>query len=358
MNEIIYSEINKLGINDFLNSSQIYTNTLFPDMKLDNLFSKSINGNIFGIIRNNDFSNIFLKEIRNSIGIMSSILIIIIVHTILKTIIDGLKNSETSKIAYFIQYLMIVTIIIKSFSSVLELTRNTINDLTSFINLLLPLMTTLMLTTGSFSTTSVFQPVLLFLSSFIGNFIEDFIIPVLLVSVTFSIISNISDKIQIDRLSKTMKSFIVWTLGITLTLFTAILSLEGTLSSSVDGVASKTAKSAVSTIIPVVGKILGDTVDSVIGCSNVLKNSVGTIGIIIIIGIVALPIIKILVMWFSFKITSAICESIADEKIVKLLDQIADGYKIMLAILFSVSMMFIISITIVIKVTNSVIMYR
>ena len=63
-------------------------------------------------------------------------------------------------------------------------------------------------------------------------------------------------------------------------------------------------------------------------------------------------------MWFSFKITSAICESIADEKIVKLLDQIADGYKIMLAILFSVSMMFIISITIVIKVTNSVIMYR
>ena len=89
MNEIIYSEINKLGINDFLNSSQIYTNTLFPDMKLDNLFSKSINGNIFGIIRNNDFSNIFLKEIRNSIGIMSSILIIIIVHTILKTIIDG-----------------------------------------------------------------------------------------------------------------------------------------------------------------------------------------------------------------------------------------------------------------------------
>ena len=76
----------------------------------------------------------------------------------------------------------------------------------------------------------------------------------------------------------------------------------------------KTAKAAVSTFIPVVGKILGDTVDSVIGCGNILKNSVGIIGIIVIIGIVLIPIIKIGILWFSFKLTSAVCEVIADKK--------------------------------------------
>ena len=103
---------------------------------------------------------------------------------------------------------------------------------------------------------------------------------------------------------------------------------------------------------------MGDTVDSVIGCGNILKNSVGIVGTIIIASIVIIPVIKISVLWISFKMTAAISEVIADEKIVKLIDQLSDSYKILLAILFSVSIMFIIGITIVIKVTNSGLMYR
>ena len=56
--------------------------------------------------------------------------------------------------------------------------------------------------------------------------------------------------------------------------------------------------------------------------------------------------------------TSALCEVVADEKIIKLIDQIADSYKILLAILISVSVMFIVGITIVLKITNSSLMYR
>lgn len=103
---------------------------------------------------------------------------------------------------------------------------------------------------------------------------------------------------------------------------------------------------------------MGDTVDSVIGCSNILKNSVGMIGVIIILGIAFIPVIRIIVLWFVFKLTSAACEIVADEKIVKLIDQISDSYKILLSILVSVSIMFIIGITIVIKITNSALMYR
>ena len=70
------------------------------------------------------------------------------------------------------------------------------------------------------------------------------------------------------------------------------------------------------------------------------------------------PIIKVSIFWISFKLTSAVSEVIADARIVKLIEELADSYKIILAILFSVSIMFIIGITIVIKMTNSVIMYR
>ena len=49
---------------------------------------------------------------------------------------------------------------------------------------------------------------------------------------------------------------------------------------------------------------------------------------------------------------------IADEKIVKLLEQMAGSFKILLAILFSVSTMLLIGITLVIQISNSGLMYR
>lgn len=358
MNEILTSQTNLLGINDFLSSAQNYTRNVFPDLDIETLFSNSLNGNINSVLNNINIFKILNNEITSSINLIISVLIIIIIHSIFKAIIENLGNNTASQVVYFIQYLIIVTVVVNSFVSILSITKEAIGNVINFMNLLTPLMITLMLTTGSLVTTSVVEPILIFMINFIGNFINDFLIPLLLISITISIVSNVSDKIQVDKLSKFLKSSIVWIIGIILTVFSCTLSLEGNLTSSVDGLTAKTAKAAVSNFIPVVGKIMGDTVDSVIGCSNILKNSVGIIGVIIIIGIVCVPIIKILVLWLSFKITSVVCEVCADGKIVKLIDQIADSYKILLALLFSVSIMFIIGITIVIKITNSSLMYR
>ena len=358
MDEIINSQTNLLRIDDFLNSAQIYAEQVFPDLNVSNLFKECLSGNIKNIINFNILENLLLNEINIVLKLMVSVLIILIIHSIFKAIIENLGNSTASQIVFFLQYLVIVTVVINSFVSILDLTKECIGNVVGFMNMLVPILITLMLTTGNIATTSIVQPILIIMINFIGNFINLFIIPMLLISLTISIISNISNKIQIERISNFLKSSIIWILGIILTIFSCTLSLEGTLTSSVDGLTSKTAKAAVSTFIPVVGKIMGDTVESVIGCGNILKNSVGMIGIIIISGIVILPVIKITVLWIAFKLTSGISELVADTQIVKLMDNIADSYKILFAILISVAIMFIVGITIVIKITNSAIMYR
>ena len=121
-----------------------------------------------------------------------------------------------------------------------------------------------MYATGSFISANSIGPILLFLITFIGNIISNIFIPIILVSTVLSIVSQISDKVQISNLSKFLKSSVIWTLGISLTIFVGVLSLEGTLGSSVDGITAKTAKAVVSSSIPVVGKLLGETVDAVI----------------------------------------------------------------------------------------------
>lgn len=143
-----------------------------------------------------------------------------------------------------------------------------------------------------------------------------------------------------------------------LTVFVGLLSLEGTLSSSVDGLTAKTAKAAVSSFIPVVGKMLGDTIDTVMGCASILKNAVGLVGVIIIIGICIGPVLKLASLTIIYHLGAALCQPIADEKIVKLLEQMGGTFKILLAITCSVSVMLMIGVTLVIKISNSGLMYR
>lgn len=124
------------------------------------------------------------------------------------------------------------------------------------------------------------------------------------------------------------------------------------------GITAKTTKAVVSSAIPVVGKILGDAVDTVLGCGIILKNAVGLVGVIIVLGICIVPIIKLATLTFAYKLLAGITQPIADEKITSLLEQIGDIFKIFLAILSSISFMIIIGTTLVLKISNSGMMYR
>ena len=106
------------------------------------------------------------------------------------------------------------------------------------------------------------------------------------------------------------------------------------------------------------GKVLGDGVDSILGCGVILKNAVGIVGVIIIIGICLLPIVKLTVFTIMYSLASAVVEPLADTKIVKLLDEMSDVFKLLLAVVCSVSALLIIGITLVIKISNSGMMYR
>ena len=297
-------------------------------------------------------------EVLDAITVLGSILVIIVIHSVLKSLSDGLENKSISQIAYYVQYILIVTLIMTNFVQILDIVKESIQSLVGFMNSLIPILITLMLTTGSITSANLLQPIILFLITFIGNLIIGIIIPFVLISTSLGVVSKISDRVQVDKLSKFFKTSVVWVLGVVLTLFVGIVSVEGTLSSTVDGVTAKTAKAAVSSFIPVVGKILGDAVDTVIGCSSILKNATGIVGIIILIGIAIMPVIKLTILMAIYYLGAALCQPIADSKIISLLEQMGDTFKTLLAIMCSISVMFIIGTTLVINISNSGMMYR
>ena len=356
--KIIQTQKDSVNIGKFIEEAKKYTSNVFDDIDFSELLNSAITGNIDNKELGKGILKVVGKETLNSVRTITSIMIVIIIHSILKSISEGLENQGIAKISYYVQYILIVTLIMSNFSQVISMVKDSVNNLIAFSNTLIPLLFTLVLTTGNMISANLLQPVILFMVTFIGNFISNIIIPMVLASTVLGIVSKISEYVQLDKLSKFFKSSVVWILGVMLTLFVSLVSVEGSLSSSVDGITAKTAKAAVSSFIPVVGKILGDAVDTVIGCTSILKNAVGIVGVIVILGICITPIIKLVLLMTTYYIGSAICEPIADAKIVKLLSEIGDTFRVLLAILCSLAVMLIIGTTLVMKISNSGLMYR
>lgn len=352
-NSILTNQENQFGVSDFLNKSETYTN----DLDIKQIFKEAISGkfenkNILSYI-----NNMFFKNIKNSISTIIGIIVVIIINSILKTISENLGNDQVGKISSYVQYILIVILIMKNFSDVILEIKETIEKLNAFTMSLIPLITSIMAATGNIASSNALEPILLIIVTFINNFIINVVIPIILVATTLGIVSKISDQIQVDKLSKFLKSTTVWITTTILTLFVTIASVEGGLTSSLDGVTAKAGKTIVASAIPLVGKILSDAFDTIMGYANIIKNGIGIVGIVVIVFICIKPIIEIASLTIIYYLGGAICQPIADKNVVELLEQMGGTFKIFLAILFVIMTILIVGIAIAIKVSNNTVMY-
>lgn len=356
--QIIEEQMEALNLGQFIQEGEKYTKDAFPEISIKELITQSLTGKVNNSLMYKAVLKILGKEIVSSITIIGSILAIIVIHSILKSISENLGNNNTSQIAYFVEYILIITMIMANFAVIIESIKNTISNLVGFMNCLVPILISLIIATGQVASGAVLQPILIFAVIFIGNIINLVILPITTASMILSIASNISDKVQIGNLAKFFKSSITWFLGFIITIFVGLLSLEGTLTSSVDGLTIKGIKSAASTFIPVVGKALGDSVDTVLGATSLIKNSVGFVGIVIVIAICILPIVKLIILNIMYSLLGAVSEPLADKKIVNVIGQVSGVFKILLGIMFFVSVLLIVGIALTLKISNASLMYR
>ena len=130
------------------------------------------------------------------------------------------------------------------------------------------------------------------------------VLPLLLLATILSIVSTMSDRYKVTKLSKLLQNVSVGIIGIFLTIF-RVLSVQGTATAVADGIAVKTAKFVTGNFIPVVGRMFTEAADTVISASGLLKNTVGIIGLVILCLIVAFPAIQIFCIAFIYKFAAS-----------------------------------------------------
>jgi stage III sporulation protein AE len=149
----------------------------------------------------------------------------------------------------------------------------------SFVLALIPLLLALIASSGGIISAAFFHPVILFLMNISGMFMQYVILPLLFLATLLSIVSTMSDQYKVTQLAQLIRNWSIGLMGLFLTVFLGVISVQGASTAITDGVAIRTAKFVTGNFIPVIGRIFTDAADTVVSASGLLKNSVGIAGV-------------------------------------------------------------------------------
>ena len=280
-------------------------------------------------------------------GIRSSGILLLIV--LLCSICSTLGSQKS--VSVIIGALGIYSAIIGSMGSMIQMSRDTVKELTDYSALLLPVMASTLAISGNPITAGGLQAVTALFAQLLMRLITKLLIPG--VYLYLALVAG-EGALQNSLLGE-MREFLAWliekVLRVLMYIFTAFLTLTGVISGNAAAIAVKTTKAAMSGMVPVVGNILSDASETLLASTATVKNTVGVIGLLAVLGITMLPFLKVGIQYLIMKATAACSGTVGLKEHTAMLKHISTAMGLLLAMTGTCAVLLFVSGVCYLKVT-------
>lgn len=165
-----------------------------------------------------------------------------------------------------------------------------------------------------------------------------------------SVVSGISQKVNLSGFCELINKVVKWVLTFTMSVFTAILTMQSIITSSADSAGTKATRFAISSFVPLVGGALSEAYQTVRGCMSMLKSGVGVFAILAT-GTIYIPALTSCVLWLiAINIAIALAGVFDMGQIIKLLKCVTIVINVLIAILLCCMLIFIVSSAIMLMI--------
>ena len=302
---------------------------------------------------------IYLREqLTLQLDLLGQIIILAIISAVLKIFQDSFESQTISNAANLLIFLVLAVLLLNSYKTAISVGVDTINNMVSFMNSLVPVLLTLLVSLGAITSATIFHPVTYLIISALTTGIKNIILPMIFISFVLTVVNNISDEFNISRLAGLFKEYSLALFSFALSILFGEMLLQGGFAAVSDSLTLRTAEFLSGKFIPVIGGVFSSALGLIVNCSLLLKNALSLVGVLAIIIIIVYPLLKILAMIMIYKIAAALLQPICDNKLVNMFNSLGNNLMIVFGIVLAVALMFFIVITIIVGTANMTVMMR
>lgn len=287
-----------------------------------------------------------IGEIRTNRQNMMHILVLVLLFCVLQNFLELTDNSYISELCYMLTYLVMMLLLLKSFSVTAQIVRDMLDTVTGFMRMLLPAYLGVMVFAGSAMSAMSFYELTFFILYGIEMIMTYFLLPLISVYVLFQLANYTLKDEVFSKTADLIHDLFGWGAKIILTLVVGLNVVQSMIAPAVD-YASRTTLTKSLGLIPGIGGAASAIGDILIGSGMVIKNSVGVAAIFLLLFLTLVPFIKVLIITLLYKCMAALLEPIADKRIAKAMAGMATGGGMLMRMITTTVFMIFITIAMI-----------
>lgn len=298
------------------------------------------------------------REVVANATLLGKLIVLAIICAVLHNVGSAFEKAGAGQIAYAATYLALVTVALGSFALALQAGREAVEDMTVFMQALLPVMLTLLCAVGGITSAALFHPVILMVIAGVGTIIKNVVFPIVFFAAVMGLLSHLAHGFSISRLADFLRQVGLGIMGILTTVFLGVLTVQGVAGAVTQGIAFRTAKYATQAFVPVVGRLFADAMEAVAGSSLLVKNAVGLAGLLFVILLALFPLLKILALVFIYKLAGALVQPVGETQLAECLNTLGNGLVAVFAVVATTALLFFFALAVVCGMGNLTVMLR
>ena len=283
------------------------------------------------------------EEGRAMLPAFAVILAVAVLCGILNSAKNGFLQGTMSDIIHFVAYVSVGAVILAVLTNVLQTGFSAIAQLQKQMQIVCPILLTLMAASGGAVSAGVFRPAVAFLSSGICELFTAVVLPTSVVVIALTFAGNLSPEVRCEKLGGLFKSVNKWLIGLTLGLFTLFLTVQGIASAQYDGISLRTIKYLVSGSVPIVGGFLSGGVDLVLAGSSLIKSALGSFSVFLLFATILRPVLLFAAFQLFLRLCAAATEPVGG-KISSFLSSLANDCGFFVAGLLCVAFLYFLTV--------------
>jgi len=296
----------------------------------------------------------FKTSLSKPFKMLVTILIVVVLSTFSEGICDISKETGMTRVYNILCVIACIGAIIYYIKDSLYQATQTIEDSGVFMMSYIPVFSGIIATGGGVTTATTYQLIVVFATEMFVSLSSEIIMPLLSLCLSAGIVEAVNPSVSLSGIVKGISKAVKIIMGLSLTIFSGLITVQSLVGTSTDSVALRTGKFVVSNLVPVVGNAVSDAYSTVKGSISILRNATGTFGVIAIFLIVIPPIMSVFSTTLCIYIGEIFADIFSVKPISSFLKTAYNTMSVCLSVMICFAMMFIISTTIVMMVAFNI----
>lgn len=297
--------------------------------------------------------NVVLEQVRLHGQAIGYLCLLIISSAVLAVIAKAFKNKQISDMGFYMIFLLLSLIMIRSFGNCYELTESVVCNLEDFMRVLMPAYLMAAAASAYRTTAVAYYEGFLMLIYYLHKLIEVILLPAIRCYVLLSMLAFLGKEELFSRGREGLKKMILWAFRAMIAVTAGLQMIQGMISPAIDEMKHTMLSRGVSSLGSI-GNVAQNVTDVIIGSGALIKNGIGVVAAVLIVAICLIPVAEVACYAFVYQVLGAVAEPISDQRLTKAISQIGEGIGLLVKLMFTVCAMFLLTIAIICVTTGGI----